>query len=163
EAEVLWFAAVTLLAGLVYLAFLTNLLTAALGLATWVLYAAAYTPLKVRTPLNTHVGAVAGALPVWMGWAAVGGGWDVRADALFLFISPLKFPHFMAIAWFYREEYARAGLRMLPVVHPTGRRAGVSAIAAALTPTPVSVAPAIFSPGATVYAFGAIVLGVFQL
>ena len=102
EAEVLWFAAVTLLAGLVYLAFLTNLLTAALGLATWVLYAAAYTPLKVRTPLNTHVGAVAGAMPVWMGWAAVGGEWDVRAVALFLILFLWQFPHFMAIAWLYR-------------------------------------------------------------
>ncbi len=163
EAEVLWFAAVTLLVGLAYLAVLTNVLTAALGLATWVLYVAVYTPLKVRTPLNTHLGAVAGALPVWMGWAAVGGAWDVRAVALFLILFLWQFPHFMAIAWLYREEYGRAGMKMLTVVDPSGRRAGVLAVVTALALTPVSVAPAMFSPGATVYAFGAIVLGVLQL
>jgi protoheme IX farnesyltransferase len=163
EADVIRFAAATLLAGLVYLGLLVNVLTAALGLVTWILYVAVYTPLKVRTPLNTHVGAVAGALPVAMGWAAVGGAWDVRAAALFLILFLWQFPHFMAIAWLYREQYAKAGMQMLTVVDPTGRRAGVLAVATALALAPVSLAPAFYSPGASLLAFGAIVLGVFQL
>jgi protoheme IX farnesyltransferase len=163
EADVIRFAAATLLAGLLYLGLLVNLLTAVLGLATWLLYVAVYTPLKVRTPLNTHLGAVAGALPVAMGWAAVGGNWDVRAAALFLILFLWQFPHFMAIAWLYREQYERAGMQMLTVVDPTGRRAGVLAVATALTLVPVSLAPAFYSPGASLLAFGAIVLGTFQL
>jgi protoheme IX farnesyltransferase len=145
------------------LGLLVNVLTAALGLITWVLYVAVYTPLKVRTPLNTHLGAVAGALPVAMGWAAVGGAWDIRAAALFLILFLWQFPHFMAIAWLYRQQYERAGMQMLTVVDPTGRRAGVLAVATALALVPVSLAPAFYSPGASLLAFGAIVLGVFQL
>jgi protoheme IX farnesyltransferase len=163
EADVIRFAAVTLVVGLLYLGLLVNVLTAALGLATWLLYVAVYTPLKIRTPLNTHVGAVAGALPVWMGWAAVGGAWDIRAAALFLILFLWQFPHFMAIAWLYREEYGRAGMQMLTVVDPSGRRAGLLAVATALALIPVSVAPAFYSPGASLLAFGAIVLGVLQL
>jgi protoheme IX farnesyltransferase len=163
ESDVIGFAAATLIAGLVYLGLLVNVLTALLGLVTWLLYVAVYTPLKARTPLNTHLGAVAGALPVAMGWAAVGGAWDVRAAALFLILFLWQFPHFMAIAWIYREQYARAGMKMLTVVDPTGRRAGVLAVATALALIPVSVAPAFYSPGASLLAFGAIVLGVFQL
>lgn len=162
EPQVLSFAAITLVAGLAYLAIVVTPLTAVLGLATWVLYVAAYTPLKVRTPLNTHVGAVAGAMPVLMGWAAAGGVWDVRAAALFFMLFLWQFPHFMAIAWLYREEYARAGMKMLTVVDTTGRRAGMLAAVTGLVLIPVSLAPAFFSPGASLYAFGAIVLGVFQ-
>lgn len=159
EAEVLWFTAVTLAAGSAYLAVFVNPLTMAIGIATWALYVAAYTPLKTRTPLNTHLGAVAGALPVLMGWAAVGGTWDVRAAALFAILFLWQFPHFMAIAWLYRDEYARAGMKMLTVVDPSGRRAAVLAVATALVLIPVSLAPALFTPGASAYAFGAIVLG----
>jgi protoheme IX farnesyltransferase len=73
-----------------------------------------------------------------------------------------QFPHFMAIAWLYRDEYARAGMKMLTVVDPTGRRAAVLAVATSLTLAPVSVLPALVAPGAALYAFGAIVLGVLQ-
>lgn len=159
EAEVLWFAAVTLFAGLGYLALFVNLPTVWLGLGTWLVYVALYTPLKVRTPLNTHVGAVSGALPVLMGWAAVGGAWDLRAAALFTILFLWQFPHFMAIAWIYREEYGRAGMKMLTVVDPSGRRAGALAVATALVLIPISVTPALYTPGATAYAFGALVLG----
>ena len=95
-----------------------NLLTAALGLLTWVLYVWIYTPLKSRTPVNTAVGAVAGAMPVLMGWSAVA-PLDLTAFALFLIVFLWQFPHFMAIAWIYRHDYAKAGLKMLTVVDPT--------------------------------------------
>ncbi len=96
---------------------------------------AVYTPLKSRTSANTAVGAVAGALPVLMGWSAVGASFSLaggpvpsglRLAALFLIVYLWQFPHFMAIAWIYRRDYGAAGLRMLTVVDPTGRRAGAS-------------------------------------
>jgi protoheme IX farnesyltransferase len=163
EAEVLAFSAGALVAGVTYLWLAVNAAATLLAAATWLLYVAAYTPLKVCTPLNTHLGAVAGALPVWIGWAAVDGVWDVRAVALFLILFLWQFPHFMAIAWLYRGDYAQAGMKMLTVVDPSGRRAGVLAVATAMALVPVSVTPAFVSPGASVYAFGAIVLGIFQL
>jgi protoheme IX farnesyltransferase len=163
ETEVLVFGAVTLLFGEAYLAIAVNITTALLGLATWAVYVAVYTPLKARTPLNTHIGAVSGAMPVLMGWSAVEGVWDVRAAALFSILFLWQFPHFMAIAWIYRQEYARAGMKMLTVVDPSGRRAGRLAVCSAFALVPVSVLPAFYSPGATFYALGAIVLGVLQL
>ena len=138
----------TIVVGLCYLAVAVSLLTAALGAATWVLYVVVYTPLKSRTPLNTVVGAVAGALPTLMGWTAVDGslgfdlaGGGMKAATLFLIVYLWQFPHFMAIAWIYRREYAEAGLKMLTVVDPTGWRAGTQAVAAALALVPVSMVP----------------------
>src|SRR4029079_4334804 len=116
------------IAGFAYLALAVNVLTAWLGQVTWVTYVWIYTPLKSRTPANTAVGAVAGALPVLMGWAAVGAPLGLKAFTLFLIVVLWQFPHFMAIAWIYRRQYASAGLQMLPVVDPTGRRAGAQAV-----------------------------------
>ena len=118
--EVLLFSAVTIVVGFVYLAVLVNWLTAVLGLATWLVYVWIYTPLKTRTSANTAVGAVAGALPVLMGWASVGAPLGLKAFTLFLIVFLWQFPHFMAIAWIYRRQYAAAGLQMLPVVDPSG-------------------------------------------
>ena len=89
---------------------------------TFVTYVAVYTPLKTITPFNTHVGAIPGALPPVIGWCAVTGtvGWD--AVALFLILLFWQLPHFMAIAWMYRQDYGRAGLKMIPVDDPTGAR-----------------------------------------
>ena len=111
-----------------------NPLTAALGAATWVLYVVVYTPLKTRTPLNTVVGAVAGALPTLMGWAAVGGslsfelgGGGLKAATLFLIVFLWQFPHFMAIAWIYRRQYAAGRVEDADggrSVGPAGRHAG---------------------------------------
>lgn len=161
--EVLCFAAVTIVIGVIHLAWTLNLATAFVGLLTWFLYVWVYTPLKSRTAWNTAVGAVAGALPVLMGWTSSGTAIDERALALFMILFLWQFPHFMAIAWIYRKQYASAGLKMMTVVDPTGRRAGVQAVLAALALLPVSFVPAIMAPGAALYMSAALVLGVGQL
>ena len=91
-----------------------------------------YTPLKTRSPLNTAVGAVSGALPILIGWTATGAAIDMRALAVVGVMFLWQFPHFMAIAWLYRDDYARGGQRMLTVVDPTGLRAGAQAVVGAL-------------------------------
>ncbi len=138
-AQVCLFAAVTVLAGACQLALLVNLKTAAIGLLTWISYVWIYTPLKRRTSANTAVGAIAGALPVLMGWSCLGLPLDLAAATLFVVVFLWQFPHFMAIAWIYREDYRRAGMKMLTVVDPTGRRAGIQAILGALVLIPVSL------------------------
>jgi len=153
-ADAAIFGTLTIVVGLIYLAVTLNPLTTQLAALTWVLYVVVYTPLKVVTPLNTVVGAVAGALPVWIGWTAAGGQIDVPATALFLIVYLWQFPHFMAIAWLYREDYARAGMRMLPVVDPSGRRAGRQAVGAALALLPVSLVPGVWQwagPGLAIW------------
>lgn len=151
------------LSGVMYLGLLTNVLTAALAAATWVLYVAVYTPLKVRSPLNTVVGAVAGALPILMGWTAVGGRLGLSAATLFLIVFLWQFPHFMAIAWIYRRQYAAAGMKMLSVVDPSGVRAGAQAVWGALALVPVSLLPALISSAGPTYFVWALALGVGQL
>jgi protoheme IX farnesyltransferase len=122
------------------------------AVATWLLYVAVYTPLKRVTPLNTAVGAVAGALPVAIGWLAADGparlaGGDARGAlataALGTVLYLWQFPHFMAIAWLYRRQYAAAGLRMLTVVDPSGLRAAGQAVSAALAMVPASLVLAV--------------------
>lgn len=161
--EVLVFGVAAILLGTSYLAWLVNLNTALLGLATWFLYVWIYTPLKPRTTANTTIGAVAGALPVLMGFAAAGAPLGLEAATLFLIVYLWQFPHFMAIAWLYREDYSRAGLQMLTVVDPTGRRAGVQAILAAAALLPVSALPALLHLGGPVYLLGALSMGLAQL
>jgi len=159
--EVAWFGTVTVAFGVGYLLVYVNLLTAALGLAAWALYAWVYTPLKTRTWLNTVVGAVAGAMPVLIGWAAVGGSFGLPAAILFVIVFLWQFPHFMAIAWIYRREYGDAGMQMLTVVDPTGRRAGLQAFLAAAALVPVSLLPTVVSfAGAAPFAAA---LGLAQL
>lgn len=130
------------------------------SLVTWGVYVLAYTPLKRLTPLNTAVGAVAGALPVAIGWGAAGGPARLAAGdvpgaiavgALATVLYLWQFPHFMAIAWLYRGQYADAGLRMLTVVDPGGLRAAGQALAAALAMVPVSLLVAL--PSASVPLF----------
>lgn len=162
-AQVACFGALALAIGLVELALAVNLSTAALGLLTWTLYVGVYTPLKTRTPSNTAVGAVAGALPVLMGWTAVGAPLDLRAWSMFLIVFLWQFPHFMAIAWIYRREYAAAGLKMLPVVDASGYRAAAQAIVAALVLIPVSLVPCLWRPTAELYFAWAVVIGLAQL
>ncbi len=134
-----------------------------MGLATWLVYVWIYTPLKTRTSANTAVGAVAGALPVLMGWASVGAPLGLKAFTLFLIVFLWQFPHFMAIAWIYRREYAAAGLRMLPVVDPSGHRAGVQAVLCALILVPVSLVPAVLDLAGGAYFSWALILGLGQL
>lgn len=166
-SEVIAFAVVTVVAGEIYLALLVNLESAFWGLLTWAIYVWLYTPLKTRTPLNTAIGAISGALPVFIGWAAAGsvGNDYLRASSLFMIVFLWQFPHFMAIAWMYRKQYGQAGMRMLSVVDPTGRRAGVQAVSGALALLPVSLLPGIFTPGlgGSIYLVAAFLLGVMQL
>jgi protoheme IX farnesyltransferase len=162
-SQVLAFGFVTIVLGIVYLAASVSLLTAALGLLTWALYVVIYTPLKRLTPANTAVGAVAGALPVLMGWTAVGVPLDLRGWSLFLIVFLWQFPHFMAIAWIYRRDYDGAGLKMLSTVDPSGFRAGAQAIVAALVLVPVSVVPCLTLPAGSIFLVWALVLGLGQL
>ncbi len=160
--EVFTLGIVLVVIGTAYLAIQVNLLTAGLGLLSWALYVLVYTPLKSRTPANTMVGAVAGALPVLMGWSAMSAPGDLQAGALFLIVFLWQFPHFMAIAWIYRDDYQRAGLVMLTVVDPTGVRAGAQAVIASLALLPVSLIPAVLPMASNVvpYFLWATLLGV---
>lgn len=162
-AEVLTLAAVTIVLGTLYLGLLVNWTAAGWGLLTWFMYVWVYTPLKVVSPFNTTVGAVAGALPLLIGWSAVGAPLDVRAAAMFAIVFLWQFPHFMAIAWIYRHQYARAGMRMLPVVDPSGRRAGVQAVVSAAGLLPISLIPAMNMPDIGWFLVGAVLLGLAQL
>ena len=165
--SVFLFGFATTAGGAALLAVAVNPLTALLGLLTWVLYVVVYTPMKRRTPLNTVVGAIAGAVPVLMGWAAVGGRFTgdrgLSAAALFMIVFLWQFPHFMAISWLYRRQYARAGLQMLSVVDPTGRRAGAQAVVTALALIPVSLLPAVVDSAGPLYFAWALLLGSAQL
>ncbi len=159
DRDVVLFGVTTIVGGLAYLALAVNPLTAAIGGLTWILYVVVYTPLKSVTPLNTVVGAVAGALPTLMGWAAVDasfslgiGGSGLRAATLFSIVYLWQFPHFMAIAWLYRRQYAAAGLKMLTVVDPSGQRAGMQAVVASLALAPVSLAPVLEHAGKIYFA-----------
>ncbi len=160
-ADVLVFGAVAAVGGLAYLSVTVGIVTAALGLVTWLLYVAVYTPLKRRTWLNTVVGAVAGAMPVLMGAAAMD-GLGLLALGLFGIVYLWQFPHFMAIAWIYRRQYATAGFQMLSVVDPSGRRAGRQALAAALLLIPVSLVPFTLHPLNPLMAAPIVVLGILQ-
>lgn len=170
NGEAIAFGAVTLAIGLGYLALAANPLAAALGALTWIIYVLVYTPLKRRTPFNTVVGAVAGALPTLIGWAAVRGslaispaGEGIAAATLFLVVYLWQFPHFMAIAWIYRGEYATAGLKMLTVVDPSGCRAGSQSVMAALALVPVSLVPVVQHHAGISYFAVATVLGLAYL
>jgi len=118
--EVLNFGFITIVLGTVWLALAVNALASLVALATCVLYLGVYTPLKTRTTLATAVGAIPGALPPVIGWAAAHGSLSLGGWVLFAILFFWQFPHFMAIAWIYREDYARAGIRMLPVVDRNG-------------------------------------------
>ena len=163
--QVVGFGLVTLAAGAAELLLFVGALTAAAAIATWLVYVAIYTPLKTRTPLNTAVGAVSGALPILIGWTATGTSIDMRCWALVAVMFLWQFPHFMAIAWLYREDYARGGQRMLTVVDPTGLRAAGQAIVAAMALVPVSLVPALAPEAGSplVYSFWTLVLGLAQV
>lgn len=163
EWEVLAFGTVSAVAGVAWLACYVNTLTAALAALTLVLYAGVYTPLKRYTVLNTVVGAIPGALPPVLGWTAAGGGLDLGAFALFAILFLWQFPHFMAIAWLYRQDYADAGLKMIPVADPTGWKTGVTAIGYAVALLPVSWLPAQWGLAGFGYWGAATILGVWYI
>lgn len=155
---------VTVVIGLLYLGFAVTWRTAGVALVTWLAYVWVYTPLKTKTTWNTTIGAVAGALPVMIGWTAVGADLDLRALSLLLIVFLWQFPHFMAIAWIYRDQYSRAGMKMSTAVDTTGRCAGLQAVAASLALLPVSFLPAMYTgPASTPYLVAALLLGTGQL
>jgi protoheme IX farnesyltransferase len=158
--EALWFALSLLGFGVLYLALATNALATFLGVATSVLYLCAYTPLKRRTTLATFVGAFPGAVPPLIGWAAARGTLNVEAWFLYGVLFLWQFPHFDAIAWVYREDYKRAGIRMLPVVDPEGTRTFREILVTAALLVPVSLLPAVTGLADARYFFGAVVLGI---
>ena len=132
-----------------------NRLAAVVALATFGLYVFVYTPLKMWTTLNTVIGAVPGALPPVIGWVAATGRLGVEAWALFLIVFLWQFPHFLAIAWIYRDDYLRAGFRMLTAGDPTGAMTGRQAVSYALALVPAGLLPAMVGLAGPIYFAGA--------
>lgn len=161
--EVLIFGAATIIVGTAWLAFTVNALAALIAFATSVSYLGLYTPLKTRTTLATAVGAIPGALPPLIGWAAARGSLSEGGWILFAILFVWQFPHFMAIAWMYREDYGRAGIKMLPVVDPKGDATFHVIVSFSAILVPVSLLPAVMGMAGIRYFFGALVLGMILL
>jgi heme o synthase len=152
------YAAALSLAGLGILALLVNPLSAVVALATLVSYAAIYTPLKLRTSFATVIGAIPGALPPVIGWAAAADELSQGAWILFGILFLWQLPHFLAIAWMYREDYARAGLLMLPVIEPDGRSTARQTVLYTAALLPLSLAPTLIGMTTPTYFVAALIL-----
>jgi heme o synthase len=149
--------------GTLWLTTRTNLITGTLTLLTAFSYVAIYTPLKRFTTLATFIGAFPGAMPPLIGWTAARGRIEWPAVALFAILFVWQFPHFMAIAWLYREDYGRAGIRMLPVVQPDGWSTVLEALTYAVLMIPVSLLPVYLGISGRVYGVAAVLLGLVYL
>ena len=158
-AEGVLFGAAMTIAGALTLAAASNVLAAAVALTTLVTYVGVYTPLKRRTSFATVIGAIPGALPPIIGWAAATGELPARAWTLFGIMFLWQLPHFLSIAWMYRDDYARAGFPMLPVLEPDGRSTGRQALAYAAALIPLSLTPALLHMSGQIYFEGALLLG----
>jgi heme o synthase len=154
-----WFGVLLTSAGLIELTFGANAAAAAVALVTSASYVLVYTPLKTRTSLATLVGAVPGALPPVIGWAAATGDISLPAFVLFGIVFFWQMPHFLAIAWMHRDDYARAGIPLLPVLEPDGRRTGQQALLYAAALWPVSLLPALVGLADAPYSIVATILG----
>jgi protoheme IX farnesyltransferase len=161
--EALAFGAGLTIAAEVYLLLLVNPLSALLGLTVIAGYLFGYTPLKTRSSLSTVVGAFPGAVPPLIGWTAATGALSIEGWVLFAILFLWQFPHFLAIAWMYREDYSRAGILMLPVVEPDGRVTAQQIVLYTLMLIPVSLLPTVLGISGRFYFFGAIVLGLLFL
>lgn len=161
--EALAFGLILTIGAELYLALLVNPLSAALGLTVIVGYVLMYTPLKTRTSLATVVGAFPGAMPPFIGWAAANNQMTLGAWVLFGIIFLWQFPHFLAIATMYKEDYRKAGILMLPVVDTTGRMTGRQIVIYTLLLLPTSLIPTLIGISGKVYFFGAIALGLVFL
>ncbi len=161
--KALAFAIVISAAGFVELFAGVNALTGWLGLFTLLSYLFIYTPLKQRSPHSTTIGAIPGAMPPLIGYAAASGtlAWD--AWILFAILFFWQFPHFYAIAWMYREDYERAGIRMLPVVEPDGESTARRILLFSLVLVPISLIPRFLLMTGNLYVFGALALGLLFL
>ena len=147
----------------VYLYFLVNPLTAALGLVVIIGYVLVYTPLKTRTSASTAIGALPGAMPPLMGWTAAANDITLAAWSLFVIQFLWQFPHFLAIAWMYREQYAKAGILMLPVVEPEGRLTARQIVMFTIMLVPASLAPFFLGFAGVIYLTAASILGIWFL
>jgi protoheme IX farnesyltransferase len=157
--EAFWFATALSLAGLLWLVLATNWLAAAVALLTLGTYVVLYTPLKLRTSFATVVGAIPGALPPMIGWAAATNTLSREAWLLFALVFFWQMPHFLAIAWLCREDYGRAGFPMLPVIEPDGRSTAQQVAAYASALVPVSLTPSIVGLAGPAYFVIALLLG----
>jgi len=151
------------LGGSIYLLLLTNALAGVLTFLTSVVYLAVYTPLKRVSPICTVVGAIPGAMPGVLGWAAVRGHLELGALVLFAIMFLWQFPHFFSIAWLYRDDYANGGIRMLPVVDPDGRSTARRILLYSLVLVPASILPSFLGMSGKVYMLGAAVLSLSLL
>ena len=149
--------------GLALLAARANLLAASLAAATIAVYLLVYTPMKRHSPFATLVGAVPGALPPLIGWTASHGSLSAGGAALFAIVFLWQIPHFMAIAWLYRDDYGKAGFPMLPVIEPDGRKTGRQAVLYAAALLPVSLVPSAIGLSGWPYLAIALVLGIALL
>jgi len=145
--------------GSIYLVLFCNWLTGCLAFLTAAVYLLAYTPLKTVSPICTSVGAFPGAMPCLLGWSAARGRLDWDGIVLFLILFLWQFPHFLAIAWLYREDYAKGSIRMLPVVQPDGKSTSNRILFYSVALVPVSLVPAFIGMTGLIYTVGAIILG----
>jgi protoheme IX farnesyltransferase len=159
SSHALWFGISLSLAGTLYLALAVSVLASLLALVTLLSYLFLYTPLKRRTPLCTLVGAFPGAVPPLIGWAAARGRLDPEAWVLYAMVFLWQFPHFMAIAWMYREDYARAKYLVLPSGERKARFVNWQSFAASLFLIPMSLIPAIVGASGLVYSVVALIFG----
>jgi len=150
-------------AGSLYLAITTNILTGVLASATVVAYLGLYTPLKKISPISTLVGAFPGAMPPLLGWTAIRGKVEIEGLVLFTIVFVWQFPHFQAIAWLYREDYAAGGIKMLPVVDQVGHSVVRQMLAYSSVLIPVSLLPALLHMAGKIYMTGALTLGLLFL
>jgi heme o synthase len=149
--------------GAIYLAFTTNILTGLLSVLTAAAYVGAYTPLKKYSPIGTTIGALPGAMPPLLGWTAARGRIEWEGLVLFAILFLWQFPHFHAIAWLYREDYERAGIRMLPVVEKDGRSTVREVLAYSMMLVPVSLFPGYLHMVGKPYIFGALLFSLIFL
>src|SRR5579863_8457220 len=157
--KALVFAIAISVVGFVELWFGANALCALLGLITLLTYLLVYTPLKQRSPHSTTVGSIPGAMPPLIGFAAASGTLTWDAWVLFAILLLWQFPHFYAIAWMYKDDYARAGIRMLPVVEPDGKSTARRILLYSIALIPISLMPKFFSMAGNIYLYGALALG----
>ncbi len=162
-AEALVFGLILTVSAEIYLAFLVNALTAVLGLIVIVGYVLLYTPLKTKTSASTAIGAIPGAMPPLMGWTASANEITLGAWVLFALLFLWQFPHFLAIAWMYKEQYRKAGILMLPVVEKEGKITAIQIVTFTLMLIPISLAPFFLGIAGYVYLAGASILGIWFL
>lgn len=162
-AEALIFGLILTVSAEIYLAFLVNTLTAILGLVVIVGYVLLYTPLKTKTSVSTAIGAIPGAMPPLMGWTSSANEITLGAWVLFALLFLWQFPHFLAIAWMYKDQYEKAGILMLPVVEKKGTITATQIVTFTLMLLPISVAPYFMGFAGMIYLVGASVLGLWFL